>query len=396
MVSLGDQKVSFKKDEVLVLLGAGASVDAGIPHSAQMVQHIEDALKSEWQQYRELYNYVRSAIFYADGIRGTFQVAYNIERLVVSLDELARREEHPLYPFIGAWNPRLTQVAGPAFENVSEFRRKILDKLRHEWVEIANYEKAGYYTGLIRFQKELNYPLRVFSLNYDLCVEKAYQVEYYEFPERGFDKADRCWTHSLFEEASPAEKNLYLYKLHGSIDWMWESETGRLTFSDSSSTIKVEDGALIFGTSYKLQYVDPFLFLVYQLRRFSLEAKLILVIGYGFCDEHINGILHQALRASPEKRLVAVMMENNVSASDKDKAIERCKRFVIDQLKMEQHDDRINIIWDSARDFLEEQLSLAAMSGYFPLEQEIFEDISAEVTPTSEKMSAREPAAGGE
>src|SRR6266481_1186928 len=142
--------ITFKKDEVLVLLGAGASVDAGIPHSAQMVQHIEDALKSEWQQYRELYNYVRSAIFYADGIRGTFQVAYNIERLVVSLDELARREEHPLYPFIGAWNPRLTQVAGPAFENVSEFRRKILDKLRHEWVEIANYEKAGYYTGLIR------------------------------------------------------------------------------------------------------------------------------------------------------------------------------------------------------------------------------------------------------
>ena len=48
MVSVGDQKVSFKKDEVLVLLGAGASVDAGIPHSAQMVRYIEDALKQEW------------------------------------------------------------------------------------------------------------------------------------------------------------------------------------------------------------------------------------------------------------------------------------------------------------------------------------------------------------
>jgi hypothetical protein len=38
------------------------------------------------------------------------------------------------------------------------------------------------------------------------------------------------------------------------------------------------------------------LFLVYQLRRLSLEAKLILVVGYGFADEHINGILQQALR----------------------------------------------------------------------------------------------------
>jgi hypothetical protein len=76
---------------------------------------------------------------------------------------------------------------------------------------------------------------------------------------------------------------------------------GKLTFSDSTSKIKVDDGQIIFGPKYKLQYVDPFLFLVYQLRRLSLEAKLILVVGYGFADEHINGILWQALRGSPDK-----------------------------------------------------------------------------------------------
>ncbi|MCA3052438.1 MAG: hypothetical protein ING54_05190, partial [Rhodocyclaceae bacterium] len=94
---------TFKKDEVIVLLGAGASVDAGIPHSAEMVRQIEKLIENEWNQFKDLYNYVRSAIFYADGIRGTFDgnVSYNIERLVVALDELSRREEHPLYPFIG-------------------------------------------------------------------------------------------------------------------------------------------------------------------------------------------------------------------------------------------------------------------------------------------------------
>jgi hypothetical protein len=84
------------------------------------------------------------------------------------------------------------------------------------------------------------------------------------------------WNHLLLEEGSPADKNLYLYKLHGSIDWRREPETGKLTYSDSSSTIKIEESSLIFGTAYKLQYVDPFLFLVYQLRRWSLEARLIL------------------------------------------------------------------------------------------------------------------------
>ena len=66
---MSTQTITFKKDEVVVLLGAGASVDAGIPHSAAMVNQIEKALTAEWKEFRDLYNYVRSAIFYADGIQ---------------------------------------------------------------------------------------------------------------------------------------------------------------------------------------------------------------------------------------------------------------------------------------------------------------------------------------
>lgn len=106
--------ISFKKDEIIVLLGAGASVDAGIPHSAAMVREIELSLHNEWSAFKDLYNYVRSAIFYGQGIQGTFDrnVSYNIERLVSSLDELARREEHPKanlrdsdIDIASVWNP---------------------------------------------------------------------------------------------------------------------------------------------------------------------------------------------------------------------------------------------------------------------------------------------------
>jgi hypothetical protein len=394
MVSLGAQKVSFKKDEVLVLLGAGASVDAGIPHSAQMVKHIEDALMSEWAKYRDLYNYVRSAIHYADGIQGTYHAAYNIERLVVSLDELSKREEHPLYPFIGAWNPRLTQVAGPDFQMVAEFRSKILEKLRHQWIEITNYERAAYYSGLIRFQKEFNYPLRIFSLNYDLCVEKAYQAEYHEFPERGFDKTDRCWSHLLLEDNDLAERSLYLYKLHGSIDWMRDKQTGRLTFSDSSSAIKEDDIALIFGTSYKLQYVDPFLFLVYQLRRLSLEARLIVIVGYGFCDDHINGILGQALRSDKDKRLLAVLWNNDDVVLDEEQRQMKLRKFVTGQLDLEQIDDRVNVIFATAKQFLGEQLSLSMVSRYFPPEEDIFQPTSGDTAIGKEAETVTRLVAG--
>ena len=80
-------------------------------------------------------------------------------------------------------------------------------------------------------------------------------------------------------------------------------DDGKVTYSDSPTTIDDDDTALIFGTSYKLQYVDPFLFLAYELRRWSLDAaRLIVCVGYGFNDDHINGILQQSLRQNRQRK----------------------------------------------------------------------------------------------
>ncbi len=55
-----------------------------------------------------------------------------------------------------------------------------------------------------------------------------------------------------------------------------------------------------------MQYIDPYLFYAYELRRYSLEAKIILAIGYSFRDEYINGIITQALRHDRSRVLLAV------------------------------------------------------------------------------------------
>ena len=95
----------------MFLLGAG-DADAGIPMSAEMIGKIERLLKKdpEWQEFTDLYNHVKSAIYYSSGLKGTFGdgVPYNIETMVNSLYELERNEEHPLYPFIASWNSRFS------------------------------------------------------------------------------------------------------------------------------------------------------------------------------------------------------------------------------------------------------------------------------------------------
>jgi len=50
----------FRSDDIVFLIGAGCSADAGIPVSNKMRQDLEQLLQTnrEWQQYSDLYNYI--------------------------------------------------------------------------------------------------------------------------------------------------------------------------------------------------------------------------------------------------------------------------------------------------------------------------------------------------
>ena len=340
------------------MLGAGASVEAGIPDSSKMTDEIETLIASNpaWINYKELYRYVRSSIFFADGLEGTFgdDVPFNIERLVNVLDELQKKERHALYPFVGAWNPKLQEVAGEGFEYVRDFRNAIVQILRNEWVALREVEGASYYKGLLRFQREYEHPLRVFSLNYDLCVEQACGNAYVQ---RGF--SERTWDWRMFDESSEDYLPLLLYKLHGSLDWYFKD--GQVQYSDSTSAIRDNEIALIFGTSYKLTYLDPFLFFIYELRRWTLDAaRIIVCVGYGFSDEHINGILGQALRQNCERKLIAVTGPGNECAT---------REAIVRRLDVQA--PQVLVRASRASEFLEKDLTISALAGLFPLESDL-------------------------
>lgn len=356
----------FRSDEIIILLGAGASVDAGIPDSNEMVQEIERlvANDSTWNCFKDLYNYIRSSIFYADGLNGIFgkNVSFNIERLVNVLNELQEKEHHTLYPFVGAWNPKLQETAGTQFKHIVLFQREIIRILRNQWIALAERDKAAYYGNLLRFQNEYEFPLRVFSLNYDLCVEETCG---YKKIQRGFITGERTWNWRAFEETSEDARPLVLYKLHGSADWCF-ADDGKVLYLDSPSHIADEDAAIIFGTSYKLQYIDPFLFLTYELRRWTLDAaRVIVCIGYGFNDEHINGILRQALRQDANRMLLAVVGPGDKLAAEKR---------IVNQLHVTE--SQVKVSTYGAKEFLENHLTLDALAGLFPVESDLFPEAS--------------------
>lgn len=321
-----------------------------------MIDEIEKLIKNDdaWKPYRSLYYYVKSAILYADGIQENFNNNINIERLVGVLRDLKKKERNPIYPFIGSWNEKLIELGGAGFSNIDNFDKLLSEKII-DFVTLHSDTAArvAYYKKFYDFQKSIQFAIRVFSLNYDQCFEKAKSNDY-EL-ECGFDEKDE-WQPERFGNSDQVSAAIYLYKLHGSIDWVREPDTGILKRYDSPQ----KKAELIFGTDAKLQSVDPFLFNVYELRYYSLLCKMIVVIGYSFNDAHINGLLGQSLREAERKLLV-------VDARD-DYTAEILKKLSLDDSFKSQIEYRKM----TAKEFLNDELTKNKMEGLVPDDDAVF------------------------
>jgi len=317
-----------------------------------MLQELEDKIgenieNNKWKKYKNLYYCIKSGIQYGFGITNK-SVDMNIESIINTIDELLKSYEHPIYPFVGSWVPRLTELAGKEFENIKDFRNLILDQLKNTWMKIKHDEVCNYYSGLIKFQKEYEYPLSVFSLNYDQCLEIQCRNNGVEL-NRGFDNHN--WSYKNFDKPNDSIAPINLYKIHGSIDWELKDNI----VLESNSTI--EKLAIIFGTSYKLQYIDPFLFLFYEFRRQTLESatKYIVSIGYSFNDEHINGILKQAIIKDNSKKIISIQpltKSENANQSEIDDEKEKlCVKLGLNCFK------NIIVVNRTAKIFLENEIS---------------------------------------
>src|SRR5699024_1479885 len=114
------------------------------------------------------------------------------------------------------------------------------------------------------------------------CVERMASHDF--VVESGFAGfgPQQLWDWERFEQAEsgpPSLPQIYLYKLHGSINWK-RDDAKNLFCVEQVQKVESDQMDIIFGRDFKLQAADPYLFYVYQFRRFSLDCRLIVVVGY--------------------------------------------------------------------------------------------------------------------
>jgi len=337
-MSVGDKSVIF-------LVGAGCSYDADVPMSNTMICNIEELLRTDknWKIYSELYYYVKYTIEYGNKISRNFK-DFNIESLLVVLHALSEHRKSLLYPFTIGYSSDLIQYAGNDFGLIT----KLIEEELPKWITQANYSKASYYKGFESFQNEYNHVVRIFSLNYDLCIEENIKNRL----ETGFLN-DEPWDGNRFSKNDGEEETpIYLYKLHGSIDWERKNNILRRS---KQQRIKPD---IIFGTDVKLQAIDPYLFYLYEFRKYALSAKVLIVIGYSFNDSHINDLMKQALETDLEKKIIIVAPYSDIIAEE-----ERvCRKLGF--VKSESHKNKIFIENSTARNFLENTLTVEYVSRF--------------------------------
>lgn len=156
-------------------------------------------------------------------------------------------------------------------------------------------------------------PIELFTVNYDLLLETAFEalgVPYFD----GFVGALRARFRTELVEASPEDGEdwlpgffLRLWKLHGSVNWAWESGS-RPEVIRLGAPVEDDTPAAIYPSDAKYDESRrvPFVVLQDRLRRALHQREtLMLIAGYSFSDAHLNEVLFDAARRRQRSELVA-------------------------------------------------------------------------------------------
>jgi len=156
-------------------------------------------------------------------------------------------------------------------------------------------------------------PLEIFTVNYDLLIETAIErlgVAYFD----GFIGALHARFRTDLVEATPGDDTsclpsflVRLWKLHGSVNWAWDSD-GRTEVTRLGSPVVAGRLAAIYPSDAKYDESRrvPFVVLQDRFRRaLQMPESLVLITGYSWGDEHLNELLFDAAALRPRSEFIA-------------------------------------------------------------------------------------------
>jgi len=283
-------KLMLTSNRLLVLAGSGTSIGAtadktGGPSMWELWESI-----SKIKNFKEVKALIKFSI--EGDIEGFLSHCHNAE------------------PFIPEAKVEMVQklvieAEGLIFKACSEF-------LKNE-PNLPNHEK--FLSRLIRRRNKAPRPV-IFTTNYDRCFELAAsklsltvidgftysQPRFFDPNLFGYDFIRR--SNHATESNELLDGVFHLLKVHGSVDWQLDSSqiTQRLEPDPTKR-------CLIYpaSTKYQKSYVQPYLEMMARFLTSLREPQTsLLVVGFGFNDDHLSAPIFSALQSNPSLNVVAI------------------------------------------------------------------------------------------
>lgn len=203
-------------------------------------------------------------------------------------------------------------------KNVRKFVEQCKSVILGKCSEFLKDEKLeGHCTFLHRLsRRRVRDPrLKVFTTNYDLCFERSASLQSlimidgfsYTRP-RKFDP--RFFSYDIVRRSQLTAENgnflegvFHLLKLHGSVNWARNSNSS----IEEKENPEPSEACLIYPArgKYQLSYVQPHLELISQYLTSLREPNTcLIVIGFGFNDDHLSEPILAAVKTNPTLRLI--------------------------------------------------------------------------------------------
>ncbi len=319
------------------LLGAGASVEAGIPTAMKITRKIYDLIAEDRRHdyiYSKALGYIIAGLLFQKSTKGHSPYGeLDIEEIFTVIAQIANREKLEILPFISSWHPAINLLdTKPTYttRNRSAFKdslRRLLDNRnrsagsdieREELYsiiqKIANdVPKSGVFKNLVHLimtkLAEITYvedpsvvdylkPLLLLTnlkfistLNYDNTIELAASSAGTDYSIGVED-----WTEHTHVSFAP--DRLKLLKLHGSINWTKYSARNTIGKGPRYIGLRIKTGRIgggtrfgsyiVFGKGDKLTSIGPFLEIYNEFTASLEHVTHLLIVGYSFRDIHIN------------------------------------------------------------------------------------------------------------
>lgn len=290
----------FNLKNVNFLFGSGTSSGA-IPTMSKLYEDLhfdEDETETEC----EFDSIVKKE---GDNLEKCLNVMYSARSYYSGLEDSDKEEQKKIESQKSLYDSLIKKIENHIFNSInisfeSETGQKVLAYYKTFYQKLALRNKD-------------NSRIRVFTTNNDLFNEialDALNIHYINGFSGGLHKFfnpaifNYTWSKRMdtsIDKYEPVENMVYLYKIHGSVNWRETKDAGNNYFEIEEvipSETKADGSVLIYPTPTKQDKSlgSPYVDLFREFQNKLLEPHSVLfVIGYSFSDRHVNDIIYRAL-----------------------------------------------------------------------------------------------------